>query len=161
VRRALAERLTPTITGWFGRANPFAFRTTELDWAPATRRFDGGTPPVISAYIARAGLEVIHEVDPARIGAWTRVLSERLVSGGATRGLVLHGTGDAARKAPTTAFWCGADSDVIERRLRARGVLASARGSVIRLAPHFYSTLDDCDRALDALVDAMRGPARE
>ena len=36
--------------------------------------------------------------------------------------------------------------------MRARGVLASARGPVIRLAPHFYSTFDDVDAALDALA---------
>lgn len=162
VRRELAERLQPTITGWFGRAHPFAFRASELDWAPGARRFDGGTPPIINAYVARAGLGIIHEVGPARIAEWTRVLSARLVSGGAARGLALHGTGDPMRKSPTTAFWCGADAAVVERQLRARGVLASARGSVIRLAPHYYSTLDDCDRALDALADVMHGgPARE
>ena len=37
--------------------------------------------------------------------------------------------------------------------MRARGVLPSARGEVIRLAPHFYTTLDDVDRALDLLAE--------
>ncbi len=68
VRRDLAEQLRPTVTGWFGRVNPFAFDATALDWAPGARRFDGGTPPIINAYIARAGLEIIHEVGPARRG---------------------------------------------------------------------------------------------
>ena len=36
--------------------------------------------------------------------------------------------------------------------MRARGVLPSARGPVIRLAPHFYNTLDDVDTALDVLA---------
>ena len=39
--------------------------------------------------------------------------------------------------------------------MRARGVLPSARGPVIRLAPHYYSTLDDVDAALDVLVDVI------
>jgi selenocysteine lyase/cysteine desulfurase len=68
----------------------------------------------------------------------------------------LHGTPDATRKAPTTAFWVGADSASVERRMRARGVIPSARGSVIRLSPHFYSTFDDVDRALDTLAAALR-----
>ena len=55
VRRELAEQLRPTVTGWFGRVNPFAFDATTLDWAPGARRFDSGTPPIINAYIARAG----------------------------------------------------------------------------------------------------------
>jgi selenocysteine lyase/cysteine desulfurase len=36
--------------------------------------------------------------------------------------------------------------------MRARGIIASARGPVIRLAPHFYSTIEDVDTALDALA---------
>jgi selenocysteine lyase/cysteine desulfurase len=44
----------------------------------------------------------------------------------------------------------------VEARLRARGVIASARGPVIRLAPHFYTSLEDCDRALDALAAEIR-----
>ena len=152
VRRALAESMRPTVTGWFGRVNPFAFNPAQLDWAPAARRFDGGTPPIINAYIARAGLEVIHEVGPARVAEWTRVLSRRLIDGGKERGLDSYGMGDVARKAPTTAFRVTGDSGEMERRLRAHGVIASARGDVIRLAPHFYSTLDDVDRSLDALA---------
>jgi selenocysteine lyase/cysteine desulfurase len=155
VRRALAEELRPTVTGWFGRVNPFAFDATTLDWGPGARRFDGGTPPIINAYIARAGLEIIHEVGPANVARWTRVLSERLVSGGAARGLVLHGSSNPARKAPTTAFWVGTDSAIVERRMRERGVIPSARGSVLRLSPHFYSTLDDVDQALDTLASVL------
>jgi len=155
VRRELAEQLRPTVTGWFGRVNPFAFDATQLDWAAAARRFDGGTPPIINAYIARAGLEIIHEVGPADIAAWTHVLSDRLVSGGTARGLTLFGTSNPARKSPTTAFMVGTDSAAVERRLRSRGVIASARGNVIRLAPHFYSTLDDVEQALDALVAVL------
>ena len=137
--------------------NPFAFDPTAPDWAAGARRFDGGTPPIINAYIARAGLEIVHEVGPAAISSWTRVLSDRLVDGGTARGLTLYGTGDSARKSPTTAFVVGADSASVERQLRARGVIASARGTVIRLAPHFYSTLDDVDQALDALAAVLEG----
>ena len=157
VRRTLADQLRPTMTGWFGRAHPFAFDATALDWAPVARRFDSGTPPIVNAYMARAGLEIIHDVGPANIAAWTRVLSHRLVAGGRERGLTLSGTPNAARKSPTTAFWVGEGSESVERRMRARGVIPSARGSVIRLSPHFYSTIQDVDRALDTLAEVLHG----
>ena len=64
VRRELIERLSPTITGWFGRANPFAFQVKQLDWSPTAARFDTGTPPVVNAYISRAGMSIINEVGP-------------------------------------------------------------------------------------------------
>lgn len=155
VKPEVAARLEPGVTGWFGRADPFAFRADELSWASGGRRFDGGTPPVPSAYVARPGIEAIRQVGPAAIRAWTEALSARLIEGGRRRGLRLLGTNDPARKAPSTAFAVEGDSHAVEAALRERGILASARGPVIRLAPHFYSTTGDVDRALDALSEVL------
>lgn len=155
VRRALIDRLTPTVTGWFGRANPFAFDPRTLDWAAAATRFEAGTPAIFSAYVSRAGMQVLLETGLDAIGAWNRELSRRLADAGAARGLVLHGPGAAHPRSPTTAFVVPGDSHAVERRLRDRGVIASARGPVVRLAPHFYNTLEDCDRAIDALAAAL------
>ena len=155
VRQALIEQLHPAVTGWFGRANPFAFQTKTLDWAPTARRFDTGTPPLISAYVARAGLSIINEIGPANIQAWTDRLAQRLLDGALARGLTIHGSTDIRQKAPSTAFVCPGDSHRVEARLRERGILASARGPVIRLAPHFYNTLEEIDVALDALAEIL------
>ena len=155
VRPEIVESLHPTATGWFGRVDPFAFDAQTLDWSPNASRFDAGTPPVPNAYIGRAGMEIIDEVNPASIRVWHQVLARRLIDGGRARGLVLHGTDDVAHKTATTAFVVS-DSHAVETAMRARGVLPSARGNVIRLAPHFYNTLDDVDRALDTLADVIR-----
>ena len=140
------------MTGWFGRANPFAFDAKSLDWSPTASRFDSGTPPVINAYVARAGMEIINAIGPANIRAWHETLARRLIEGGRSRGLTLHGSDDVRRKTATTAFVVR-NSHAVESAMRARGVLPSARGEVIRLAPHFYTTIDDVDRALDLLAE--------
>jgi selenocysteine lyase/cysteine desulfurase len=151
-RRELIDGLHPLFTGWFGRANPFAFETTRLDWSSTASRFEAGTPSVFSAYVARAGMSLLKETGLEAIGSWNGLLSGHLVEGGRARGLTIHGPGVSRPKTPTTAFACARDSRVVEEGLRRRGVIASARGSVIRLAPHFYSSLDDADAALDALA---------
>lgn len=155
VRPEIVETLRPTVTGWFGRANPFAFHTKSLDWSPTASRFDTGTPPVINAYVARAGMEIINAVGPANIRGWLVELGQRLIEGGRARGLTLHGRDDMRCKTATTAFVVG-DSHHVETVMRERGIIASARGNVIRLAPHFYSTIDDVDQALDTLADVTR-----
>ncbi|MFV2007785.1 MAG: aminotransferase class V-fold PLP-dependent enzyme, partial [Longimicrobiales bacterium] len=155
VKREIADRLEPTLTGWFGRKNPFAFTVDALDWADGARRFDMGTPPISGAYVARAGMDAIAEVGPAAIRDWTQVLSGRLIEGGRARGLELLGPDDPTRKTPSNAFSCPGDSHRAEVLMRERGVLASARGPAVRLAPHFYSTLDDVDAALDALAEVF------
>lgn len=155
VRPELCDTLHPTTTGWFGRANPFAFDVKRLDWSAGASRFDSGTPPVMNAYIARAGMEMILSIGINRLRAWHEVLSERLRDGGHARGLRQHGTSDISRKTANTAFIVH-DSHAIEQAMRARGILPSARGPVIRLAPHFYNTIDDIDSALDLLAELTR-----
>jgi selenocysteine lyase/cysteine desulfurase len=155
VRPGLAETLQPSVTGWFGRANPFAFDMKHLDWCAGARRFDSGTPPVMNAYIARAGMEMVSSIGVDRIRAWHEVLSQRLRDGGRERGLTQHGTTDTSRKTANTAFVVR-DSHAIENAMRERGVLPSARGPVIRIAPHFYNTIDDIDTALDLLAELAR-----
>jgi selenocysteine lyase/cysteine desulfurase len=156
IRPGLAETLQPSVTGWFGRANPFAFDAKQLDWSAGANRFDSGTPPVMNAYIARAGMEMISSIGVENIRSWHEVLSTRLRDGGRERGLTQHGTTDIARKTANTAFVVN-DSPAIERAMRARGVLPSARGPVIRLAPHFYNTINDVDTALDLLAELTLG----
>jgi selenocysteine lyase/cysteine desulfurase len=155
VRPGLADSLEPTATGWFGRSNPFSFDIKSLTWSAGASRFDSGTPPIPNAYIARAGMEIIDSIGVARIRAWHRVLSERLRDGGQERGLKLHGTTDLDRKTANSAFIVR-DSHAIEQQMRQRGVLPSARGPVIRLAPHFYNTIADVDAALDLLAELTR-----
>lgn len=158
VRPSVAGELHPALTGWFGRKHPFAF-DTRLDWADGARRLDTGTPPVLEAYVARAGMAWLRGLGLQHVAAWTRALGERLVEGARARGLTILGPEDPAARAPTTAFACE-DSHAVEVALRARRVLASARGPAVRLAPHFYNTTEDVDAALDALAHVLGRGAR-
>jgi selenocysteine lyase/cysteine desulfurase len=154
VRRELAERLHPLTTGWFGRKNPFAFQVKQLDWSPTASRFDMGTPPVVNAYVARAGMSMINEIGVHEIRGWLEVLGQRLIDGGRERGFRLHGTADMTRKTATTAFLVD-DSQAVELTMRRRGIIPSARGPVIRLSPHFYNSVADVDTALDVLASVL------
>ena len=84
VRRDLIERFEPTVTGWFGRVNPFAFRIDALDWPAGASRFETGTPPVPNAYAALAALELLERVGYETVGAAGRP-SRRPVRGRRTR----------------------------------------------------------------------------
>jgi selenocysteine lyase/cysteine desulfurase len=154
VRRDVIERLRPLTTGWFGRANPFAFQVKQLDWSPSASRFDLGTPPIVNAYVARAGMSIINEIGVPEIRRWLEVLGQRLIDGGRDRGFTLHGTTHMSRKTATTAFVVD-DSHAVELTMRRRGVIPSARGPIIRLSPHFYNTIEDVDTALDVLASVV------
>jgi kynureninase len=60
VAEHLHQQMKPTIWGWFGEKNPFAFN---LEYQPAEgiRRFLAGTPPVLSLAAIQPGLDLILE----------------------------------------------------------------------------------------------------
>ena len=129
-------------------------------------------PPVVGAYVARAGIGLIREIGCGAIREWTDSLSQRLIDGGLARGLEIYGTTCVEQKTATTAFVCPASTTSIEnstagseniaagieKRLLERGIHAAARGRVIRLAPHYFNTIEDIETGLDALADLLGSP---
>jgi selenocysteine lyase/cysteine desulfurase len=156
VKPELVPHLHPAFTGWFGQQNPFAFDIHHLDYAKDARRFDNGTPPVVTAYIARAGMRMINEIGVANIEAWTNRLSAHCIAGADARGLEMVSPRDIRYKAPTTAIRVPGPSHDVEVALRGKQVIASARGDVVRIAPHFFTRLEDIDYVLDRFVEVLR-----
>lgn len=155
VRPEVAETLQPAVTGWFGQANPYAFDPFTLDPAPGARRFDSGTPAIVNAAIARAGMEIIAEVGLAEIRDWITTLVARIMEKAAEHGLTVLGPDDPAARTPATAFHCPGDSHQVEATMREEGFIVSARGPAVRLAPHFYNTLDEVEAGVDLLHSVM------
>ncbi|MGE5483825.1 MAG: aminotransferase class V-fold PLP-dependent enzyme [Ignavibacteriales bacterium] len=156
VKKDLVPRLKPAVTGWFGQENPFAFKVHYLDYASDARRFDTGTPPVMPAFAARAGMEIINAVGPREIGRKIEELSAHCIDGIRRRGLALASPVDPKRKGSTTSVKVP-DPHAVEEALKERGIIASARGDVIRVAPHFFTRPEDIDTVLDEIQDVLRG----
>ena len=151
VRRDLAEQLKPVNTGWFGRVNPFAFDIRTLDYAQGARRFDTGTPPYINAAAACAGMAILNTLDMAQVEAHIEHLSAVTLREAARHGLPITSPLDPRRKGSNTAIRVN-DSASVERRMAEAGYIVSARGAVIRIAPHFYNTEQDVAGAVAALA---------
>ena len=155
VKKEIIEYLNPAFTGWFGQEDPFAFDIHNFQYAKDARRFDNGTPPVPTAYIARAGMKIINTVGVDNIFQWTNVLSDHCLRGAKERGLNIASPTDLSMKAPTTAIRVPGDSHEFELALRERCIIASARNDVVRIAPHFFITLEDIDCVLDCYAELL------
>lgn len=150
VRRALIESLTPTMTGWFGRVDPYAFAVDRLDWNPTARRFETGTPPVPNAYAARAGLALLQSIPAEQVEAHITHLASRCIDGATAAGYRVLTPADPARRGPLVVV-ASTDAQTLAKRLLVHGVIGSARGEGLRLSFHAYNTEADVDAALAAL----------
>ncbi|MDM0016413.1 aminotransferase class V-fold PLP-dependent enzyme [Variovorax saccharolyticus] len=155
VRPALARQLVPTVTGWFGRVNPFAFDPAQLDFADSATRFNTGTPPMMCASVARASMALLNEIGVPAIQAYLQQLSAVAIEEAARLDLEVASPLDPAAKGANTAIRI-ADAAAIEARMLQSGYVVSARNDVIRIAPHFYNTADDVVGALRELARLTR-----
>jgi selenocysteine lyase/cysteine desulfurase len=151
VRRDLIERFEPTVTGWFGRVNPFAFRIDALDWPSGASRFETGTPPVPNAYAALAALQLLDRVGYDVVGRHIDHLVERFVSSARDAGFVVRTPSAPERRGPLVVVQ-SIDAPALVSRLAARGIIASCRGNGLRVAFHAYNTEADADAVLSALA---------
>lgn len=150
VRRDLIERLEPLATGWFGRVDPFAFNHDRLDWSPSARRFETGSPPIPNVYAAAAGIELLQTIGLTTIGEQVNRLVERFASGARQRGFEVATPDDAAARGPLVVVRT-TDAATMVRRLEGRGIIASARGTGLRVSFHAYNNHEDVDAVLEAL----------
>jgi selenocysteine lyase/cysteine desulfurase len=150
VRRDLIERLQPTLTGWFGRVDPFAFRIDEIDWPAAATRFESGTPPVVNACLAIAALDLLDRIGYATIGEHVARLVERFRSAAEAAGFVVRTPPERERRGPLAVVQC-TDAPALVTRLAERGIIASSRGSGLRVSFHAYNDEGDVDAVLAAL----------
>jgi selenocysteine lyase/cysteine desulfurase len=157
VSPTVVEQLKPTVTGWFGRVNPFAFNPALLDYASGAVRFDLGTAPLINAYAARAGIELVRAAGVEAIRKQIEHLSQLAYRLAPQLGLRIIGPQTVHQKGATTAIDVGSPEQAhyLEEALRQRSIIVSARGKAIRLAPHGFTREDELEQAMHTLSELI------
>ena len=152
VRPGMREQWRPWAVGWLGHREPFAF---DNDWHPADGALGwlGGTPSIPSLYSAREGYRIIAEVGPARIRATHRVLTTHLIARARGHGITVNTPTNADYRAGGVTLDLGAATESAAARLIDAGIIVDYRpGGGIRVGAHFFNTVEEIDRLVDALV---------
>lgn len=151
-----AVSLEPATLSWFGVENQFGFDIRDATPRADARRFELGTPSTGAAYTAAGGLSIVLEAGIDQIQARNRVLSEDLRDRLASAGWTLHQNSDPAARSALVLIE-HPDAAGAVRSLAEKGVIVDHRGSLLRFSPHFYNTIEDNERAIEALHE-VTGP---
>ncbi len=154
----LAGTLRPADVGWFGHRAPFDFSFAEVDYAPGTARFAGGTPGVPAAYSASAGYQAILDAGVQRIRERSMSLTQPVVDGALERGWAVHSPYDPAERGGHVTIEPGNAQQVYEELLGSGFTVDYRPGAGLRIGPHFYNTADECSAVLDE-IDRIRRAA--
>lgn len=137
----------PALTGWQAHAHPFAFEG-DMEYAAGAARWLGGTPVIPALYANAEGPRIVKRAGIAAIRAKSMRQTARLVELAGVHGYPVSAPHDPSRRGGTVAFDVPHGAEVAQALL-ARDVIIDYRpGAGIRVAPHFYTTDDEVERAV-------------
>lgn len=151
VRPDLARTLEPGVAGWAAHASPFLFETGALRYADAPERFQSGTPNVPALYAARAGYEIVAEIGVAAIREKSLRLTRRLMDHARRAGYRVNTPEADAERGGAVIVDVPHGESVAQELLRQDVIIDYRPGAGIRMAPHFYNTEEEVDRAMSVL----------
>ncbi len=151
LREAVARRLEPAISGWFGQRDQFAFDPRTLTFHDDTRRFELGTPSLAAVYAQLGGLEYIEEIGISAIREATAALTEDLIARARAAGFHPKIAAEPQQRSAIVMIPMPDPAGSV-RHLAAGGIIADSRPGHVRLSPFFYNSQDDNVRATERLA---------
>ncbi|HXW04584.1 MAG TPA: aminotransferase class V-fold PLP-dependent enzyme [Vicinamibacterales bacterium] len=160
VRPDLLPTLEPALAGWAAHARPFEFARGPLEYASGIERVQSGTPNVPALYAARAGYEIVARIGVPAIREKSLRLTRRLIDRAIRAGYRVNTPTDDARRGGAVVVDVP-DGEMVAGELIRREVIVDYRpGAGIRIAPHFYTSEQEVDRAMDVLDEVVAEPGK-
>ena len=148
------NRLAPALTGWQAHARPFAFEP-EMEFATDAFRWLGGTPVIPALYAAAEGPKILRRAGMDAIRAKSVRQTSRLIELADARGYPVKAPRNAAQRGGTVAVDVPHGYEVSQFLLERDVIVDYRPGAGIRIAPHFYTTDVELERAMTTIDEAL------
>lgn len=148
-------KLKPSFTGWQAHQRPFGFEG-EMEYADHAWRWLNGTPSIPSLFAAIEGPRILRRAGIDRVRAKSVRQTSRLIELADARGYRVSAPRESERRGGTVAFDVP-HSYGVAQALLANDVIVDYRPNAgIRVAPHFYTTDEELDRAVEMIDQILR-----
>jgi kynureninase len=148
VRPDQQPKFMPLVTGWAAHAKPFDFETGPIRAAEGIPRYLHGTPAVAPLYHAQAGYEVVARAGIPAIREKSVRLTTAMLESAMARGWKVNSPLDAARRGGSVVINVPHGKEVAAELIARKFLVDFRPGAGVRIAPHFYSTAEECEATL-------------
>lgn len=147
--------LTPLLTGWFGDAAPFEFRSEPEPHPDVRRRFLGGTTPVAPMYHAVEGVRILLDLGLDAVREHSLSLTQRALDHAHSLGLSVR-TPHAPDQRSAMLLLEIPEAQHLTAYLKDHHIYTdSRRNEVVRMAPFVWNTEAEIDRTFDQIEEAL------
>jgi len=150
--RALA-RIRRTFTGWQSVENAWNFADLEQKFKSNTLAWETGMGGSALFYGLEQSLKLLHETGVRRIAAYLEKLTDFLCEIMPTERYEIVSSRARGEKSQIVCIESrnGLASGEVAERLKRENIIVSARGSRLRIAPHFFNNFEDIERLVGNL----------
>lgn len=149
-----AAELQPLLHGAMTYGTPEEAVDPRKTPRPDAKRFEPGSPPLLSAVATGAAIDRLLSFGIDQLHQAALAISDRLITGLATRGAKLLLPVGSALRSPIVTFVPRQDLASVAARLSAHKVAFARRAGGIRLAPHAFNLPIEVERFF-AILDAV------
>jgi kynureninase len=148
--------LTTLDTGWFAKQDPFRYERPEPpQLAAGGDAWLESTPPVLTAYQANAGLQLLREIGVGRLQRYNIQQQQQLQAACRDRGLAMYEPSDWQQRGAFALLPHPHASDLSQRLLQ-RGLNTDARAGCVRFGPDLLTTADELQRAAEIVKSTLQ-----
>lgn len=154
----LSRKLRPYKTGWLSVEDPWDLTNYNQKWQPLSQHLETGTPNLLGITGMGASLKRFSELGPGKISARIQQLSGYMVDTlSQNRQVQILTPKEEHLRAGIVTFSVDKQNDVEEavQQLKKKNITISAREGYFRIAPHYYNTQQEIDRAIQALSERL------
>lgn len=153
VHPGLIGECRPELRGWFSQENPFNWALDRFELAPDIRRFDNGTPAIVSAAATVPALRWHAQIDRDAVLAANRALTQRLIDAADDLGLHLMTPRPESQRGGSVMLKLASDEAAARtlETLRHEDIHADTRGPILRLSPGVMTSDEATERVIGVL----------
>jgi selenocysteine lyase/cysteine desulfurase len=158
VREGLLRECRPELRGWFSQENFLSWGLDSFAYAPDARRFDHGTPSILSCAASLPALEWHAAQSRDALVAHNQQLAGAMLDAAPSLGLTLTSPPDAAQRGGSVMFRlpASANPQSVISALRLQHLYADCRGTTLRVSPGNLTSMEGMERLVRALAISLR-----
>jgi kynureninase len=168
VRRDLQSQFQPAIRGWLADKEPFEFHMPNVNFAEGMHRFLTSSIQVPCLHTARPALKMISEIGVDAIRKKSLAMTERIIEKSDEYGFTVNSPREPHRRGGAltidpVGFEVNAREHAISTKqvcdelIRRRFIVDYRPPLGIRVAPHFYNTMEEVDAVMDEMQRLLIG----
>lgn len=142
-------RLTTLDTGWFAKEEPFAYQRPDPPlMAEGGDGWLESTPPVLTAYQANSGLQLLREIGVGRLRDYNLLQQQQLCAAMKSVGVGMYEPDDWERRG-AFALLPHPRASELSHRLLQQGLNTDARNGCVRFGPDLLTTQTELEAAAE------------